>query len=273
MAEWTEGDVNANGIRIHYRRAGGEGKLPILLLHGITDNGLCWSRVARDLQDSYDVIMTDARGHGRSDGLQTGFSVDILADDAAGVGRALELGRAYVFGHSMGAITALAMAARHPDLARAIVLEDPPLVDTPPAGMEEEREALDRERRRRWALLMQLPREERLAQARAENPAWVDEELIPWAASKEEVSPEVTEHRALLAGYPWRETLARVACPILLVTGDPERQALVTPEVAGEAGRIWKDGVVARIAGAGHNIHRDRYEETMEQVRAFLRAH
>jgi pimeloyl-ACP methyl ester carboxylesterase len=50
MAGWSEGDVQANGINVHYYHS--DGLLPpsILLLHGITDSGLCWPRVAYDLE-------------------------------------------------------------------------------------------------------------------------------------------------------------------------------------------------------------------------------
>ncbi len=85
MTEWLEGDVYANGINIHYHRSNGDNKPSILLLHGITDSGLCWSRVAHELEGSYDIVMTDARGHGHSGGSATGFSIALLADDAAAV--------------------------------------------------------------------------------------------------------------------------------------------------------------------------------------------
>src|SRR5689334_11621176 len=130
MTEWKEGQINANGITIHYYRSGGDKKPSILLLHGITDSGQCWPRVAVDLEGSYDTIMTDARGHGHS-GASADFSIALLADDAAAVIRALGLEKPYVWGHSMGAITAATLAAAYPGLVRAVVLEDPPLRDEP----------------------------------------------------------------------------------------------------------------------------------------------
>src|SRR5205823_1964466 len=130
MTTSSEVNVQANGITIHYYRTGSDKKPSILLLHGITDSGLCWPRVAHDLEGGYDVIMTDARGHGHS-GASTDFSIALLADDAAAVIRALGLEKPYVWGHSMGAITAATLAAAYPDLVRAIVLEDPPLRDEP----------------------------------------------------------------------------------------------------------------------------------------------
>src|SRR5205807_8111357 len=74
MTALSEDNVQANGITIHYYCTGGDNKPSILLLHGITDSGQCWPRVAHDLESSYDVIMTDARGHGHS-GTSADFSI------------------------------------------------------------------------------------------------------------------------------------------------------------------------------------------------------
>ena len=68
MSEWSEGFIKANDLNIHYHRTGGTGKTPLILLHGVMDNGLCWTPVARDLQAQFDVIMPDARGHGLTGG-------------------------------------------------------------------------------------------------------------------------------------------------------------------------------------------------------------
>jgi N-formylmaleamate deformylase len=267
MAGWSEDNVAANGINIHYHRTGGD-KPAMLLLHGITDYGLCWTRVALDLQDRCDVIMTDARGHGGSDGVATGFSVPILAADAAGVIRALGLIRPVVFGHSMGAITAAALAAEYPELVSAIVLEEPPLRDSitpPPADFMQ---ALQAEFRSYRA----MSPEERTARGAALNPGWDPLEVEPWAQAKTQVTSGLMAHLGSFDKYPWRETLQRIQCPGLLITGDPARGSIVTPEIAREAVELWPNGQVARIAGAGHNIHRDRYEETMAKVNAFLEA-
>jgi N-formylmaleamate deformylase len=267
MAGWIEGKVTANGIGIHYRRTGGTGRPPILLLHGVTDNGPCWTRVARDLEGTYDVVMTDARGHGQSERIAGAFSIDLLAEDAAAVIRELGLEWPIVFGHSMGAITAAVLAADHLDLVRAIILEDPPIGDhlPPPDTGAAKFE---------WfADLKTLPREERLARAFREQPGWAEEEIIPWSDSKVEFDIEVYRNLSAFRRVHWRDVLARIACPVLLLSGDAERGALVTPDVANEAGRLAKNLEGVRISGAGHCVHRDRYVESMQQVCGFLRRH
>ena len=54
MGTWTDEQVPANGISVHYLRTGGA-RPPVVLLHGLTDNGACWTRLARDLEADYDL--------------------------------------------------------------------------------------------------------------------------------------------------------------------------------------------------------------------------
>ena len=101
MSEWSSGDVIANGIRLHYYRTGGD-KLPVVLAHGFSDNGLCWTPVARVLQADYDVIMIDARNHGKSEAPSTPGGSRAQGDDLAGLIVALGLKGPMAMGHSMG---------------------------------------------------------------------------------------------------------------------------------------------------------------------------
>src|SRR5947209_18319963 len=91
MTAWTEGDVQVNDITIHYYRTGDKNNPSVLLFHGITASGRCWSRMAADLSGSYDVIMTDARGQSHSGTSAAEVSIALLANDAAAVMRALGL--------------------------------------------------------------------------------------------------------------------------------------------------------------------------------------
>jgi N-formylmaleamate deformylase len=266
LAEWPDGYVHANGLDIYYHRTGGaaEGKPSLILLHGLTDNGLCWTRVARDLQAEYHVIMPDARGHGRTGGPLEDVSVSLLADDVVAFMDALGLDQPFLFGHSMGAITAMYLAAEYPDAVGAIVLEDPPLLDGP--RTEDEMQVRTESANANEA----RTREELMAQVRAENPGWADEEIGPWADSKLEFDPGVM---ALAFDLPWREVVSRITCPFLLLAAEPDRGALVTPEQTDHGLQLSQRGEAERITGAGHSIHRDRYPETMQAVRQFLAKH
>ncbi len=275
MSSWSDEYVRANGIRIHYYRTGGA-KPPLLLLHGITDSGLCWSRVAKALENDYDVIMPDARGHGLSDGPETGFSIEILAQDVAGLVQALQLQQPYILGHSMGASTTTTLAARHPAIPRAILLEDPAWRASVPASAASDKADPEHNSWLQWLLpLRAQPRAERIAVERARS-HWVDEELEPWADAKDQFNLAIVEHNdtdSRLRVTSWREDVPQITRPILLVTADPERGAVVTSEVAQEAARLWQHGEVVHIPNAGHNIRREQFEPFMAAITSFLQRH
>jgi N-formylmaleamate deformylase len=271
MASWTAGDVEANGIRLHYTRTGGAGP-PLVLAHGITDDGLCWTPVAEALASQFDVIMVDARGHGRSDAPEQGYGSLEHAADLAGVIAALGLHRPAVLGHSMGAATALALAGTYPDVPRAILLEDPPAwwmatPDTSPAS--EERRA----QMRRWlGEIKRKTREELIAEQRAAAPNWSEAELGPWADAKLRLSPNVLGafNASTAATVDWPAVLRRITCPALLITADPALGAIVTQESAAALQALVPHLRIAHIPQAGHNIRRDQFDRYMEVVRAFL---
>ena len=125
MPSWQSAHIEANGLKLHYTRTGGD-KPPVVLAHGFSDAGLCWTPVAEALAADYDIIMVDARGHGLSDAPAQGYGTAEQAGDLAGVITGLALKRPALLGHSMGAATILAMAGLHPELPGAILLEDPP---------------------------------------------------------------------------------------------------------------------------------------------------
>lgn len=127
MAKWFDGYVNSNGIKIHYYRTGGD-KPKVLFNHGAGDDGLCWTHVVKELENDYDVIMPDARGHGKSSNGKGDYSTQSRVSDLVGLIKELNLDHPIIGGHSMGADTTFHLAAEFPQIARAIFLEDPPLV-------------------------------------------------------------------------------------------------------------------------------------------------
>jgi N-formylmaleamate deformylase len=274
--EWFSGEVAANGITIHYSRTGGAdggGRPPLVLSHGATDNGLCWTRVARVLQAEYDVIMPDARGHGLSSAPEGDYGAGVRAADLAGLIAALGLRRPAVGGHSMGAGTALRLVADYPDVARCAVLEDPGLRDAPPGAADAAQQEARRARmRQEGAERRAMGREGVLAWIREHRPEWDEAEYGPWVTAQLQLSERFREAPRASDRPDWRELLPRVTCPVLLVTADPERGAIVTPEIAAEAQRLQPLVQVVRLPGAGHNVRREAFEGYVRAVRAFLDA-
>ena len=74
------------------------------------------------LEQDYDLVLIDARGHGLSDRAGPAFTPHLLTADAAGVIQALKLDQPHLFGFSMGAETAVRLAATHPGLVRTVIV-------------------------------------------------------------------------------------------------------------------------------------------------------
>ena len=77
------------------------------------------------LEHGFRVIALDHRGHGRSSAPLDSYAPEVLADDSADLLKHLDLERVIIFAHSMGCTVAGALAVRHPNAVRALVLADP----------------------------------------------------------------------------------------------------------------------------------------------------
>jgi pimeloyl-ACP methyl ester carboxylesterase len=269
MLNWMSADVVAHGTKLHYYRTGGD-KPPLVLAHGITDDGLCWTPVAEALAEDYDVIMVDARGHGKSEAPEDGYTLRNLAVELAGLIQALGLKKPFILGHSMGAITTLVLAGLFPDLPRAILLEDPPAFwgydGSAPKNVEVRRGLAN------WIQAnKRKTRDELLAEGRT-NAGWSEAELEPWVNSKHRFSPKVTEliHPADVVSINFPELLKHITCPALLMSADPQRGAASSPEEIAQLKEWLPNLQVAHFPGAGHNIRRDQFAGYLKVVKQAL---
>ncbi|HEV2769455.1 MAG TPA: alpha/beta fold hydrolase [Solirubrobacteraceae bacterium] len=145
--------VEVDGRSLHVERRGsGE---PLVLLQGLSGHSGHWGEAFLEaLARDFDVIAYDHRGTGHSSRVEGSFTLAELADDAAGLVRALGLEDAHVLGISMGGMVAQELALAHPELVRTLTLGctmfgGPRALFTAPAVLEEISEAVmsgDRER-------------------------------------------------------------------------------------------------------------------------------
>lgn len=266
MDAWRTGEVEVGGVRLHYARVGGGP--PLVLAHGFSDDGGCWASIAEALAGEYDLIMPDARGHGRSSAPEREYGPEAHARDLAGLIAGLGLERPLLLGHSMGAISIMTLAALHPGLPRAIALEDPP-----PWWMFAGPIAVDdgwRTQTRAWIAGFQSQSVDALVAARqAESPEWPPADLRPWVESKRRLSQNVfNNQRSAEAG--WRDGLRRISCPALLLTGDVERGAMVSPAQAEALRALLPQLRTAHLPGASHDVRRRQFAPYVAAVRAFF---
>jgi len=268
MTRWNAGNIEANGLNLHYYRTGGE-KPALVLAHGLTDNGLCWAPLVRTLEADYDCIMVDARGHGWSDAPDRGYTNAEHAADYATLIQTLGLARPALIGHSMGGGTSAQVAASYPNLVRGVVLEDPPWRPQGMMAPHEERRAHAEQWRADVIVNRTRPLDQLIATVRQRSPAWSADELDQWAPAKQQVSPQALDY-ALYPSTPWWELIGQISCPALLVTGDVAAGAIVDQATAAQISAMNPQIEVAHLAGAGHNIRREQFEAYVAAVQAFL---
>lgn len=117
--------VNVNGIRLSYAEEGSGP--PLLLISGLGANRLSWAPVVALLKDVFRCITFDNRGTGESDVPAGPYTMDLLADDAAGLIDALGLGQVNAVGWSMGGSVLQSLLIRHGGkLQRAVLLSTLP---------------------------------------------------------------------------------------------------------------------------------------------------
>ncbi|MBN2392709.1 MAG: alpha/beta hydrolase [Anaerolineae bacterium] len=274
LTHWTQSDLLVNGVRIHYTRTGQGDKPSLVLIHGFSDNGLCWTPVARALESDYDVVMPDMRGHGLSARVQLDDEVDMAADLAELI-NLLGLERPIVGGHSMGAGVTYEIGVRFPELARALILEDPgwrlswpePPAPSPDQPAENPIAA--------WA--KSLPgktMEELLEQYHQDHPDWSEEMIRLMCESKKQLDPTIADvmtKRRQVTRLDWMTTLPKITLPVLLITGNSELGGLVTLEAVEKVRELNPNVTIVTVPDVGHLIRFDRYTVFMDALRAFLK--
>jgi pimeloyl-ACP methyl ester carboxylesterase len=247
----------ANGIRIHYLRTGGD-KPPVVLLHGLLGGGACWTPLARALAADFDVVMPDARGHGGSSGPESGYRYDDLANDVVGLIGALGLSRPVLLGHSMGGMTAAVVAGRGGGLLRGLVLVDPTFL-----SLERQREVYASDVAAEHRRVLGLTKAALVAELRARH-GRRSAEIIELIAEAR-LHAQLAAFDVLRPPNPdYREVMRAVEVPSLLVIGD---SGVVTPAMVAEL-----PVRVEIVKDAGHGLPFDQPERLAEVVGAFLRA-
>lgn len=267
--ELHELDVIANGIQLHVYRTNSN-KPPLLFAHGRSDNGLCFWPIASQFADDYEIILYDARDHGKSDHPNSLTSLMDRADDLMALIAALGLQKTNLVGHSLGAVTVALLAGSHPDIPGCIVLEDPPTF----ALMAPDDSAQAQMLHQGWtefiATIQDKSIQDLVAMNRRESPTWPEAERKPWAQSKLQyrVRPLGEDRIDVLLG---NHIISQITCPTLLITADLEKGSLYPPEAAETLVAGLPNAIHVNIPDAGHNIRREQPDAFVTAVLQFLK--
>lgn len=249
------------------------GAEPVLLLHGLSAISSTWNSTVEHLTGGhraggYEVWTVDFRGHGRSGRAPGTYLIDGYVQDARSV---LDtIGRpTWIVGHSLGGVTAAAVAAGGTHQVTGVFLEDPPMFLNQPGVWETAP----------FAQLFTLIRDavRRLQDAGAPLDAFVDmvgNALTPSGAiAKDELTSDTVAQSALalslfdtgcfdtaidntvFAGY---DPFGPIPCPVTIVQADPTLGPAFLP---GDDTRVTTNSPHANVVvyeGVGHRIHGDR---------------
>jgi pimeloyl-ACP methyl ester carboxylesterase len=288
---WSDAFAYVNGVRIHYYHAKpAPGKPVMVMVHGVTDIGLSWTTLTWKLEDSYDIYMLDARGHGLSDPFTPSDNSETLVKDVVEFVRVMKFDKPILMGHSMGAATVMRIGGDYPDLAKAVIMLDPFIGSFPgarpggSAGNTGKSTTTEQPAQPtapdRLSLNMRGDPETLVAQnnykfedlvatGHRQNPKWDSVDIQYWALSKKQYhgayAPEIWE--AMRGPMNTGTSLAKIQVPALILKAD------ATPEVRKthqEGARVMQKGKLVHIDGAGHNLHHDQLARTVQVLKEFL---
>ncbi|MGH2496135.1 MAG: alpha/beta fold hydrolase [Ktedonobacteraceae bacterium] len=112
--------VRVNNIDMYYE-IHGEGE-PIVLIAGLNSDHALYKGILSQLAAKYKVIVFDNRGVGRTSKPDIPYSIDMMADDTAGLLNALGIAQAHILGTSMGGRIAVSLALQHPRQVKSLIL-------------------------------------------------------------------------------------------------------------------------------------------------------
>lgn len=285
---WSDSFAYVNGVRIHYYHAvPAPGKPVIVMVHGVTDIGLCWTDLSLKLQDSYDIYMLDTRGHGLSDPFTPSDNGETLILDVVDFVKVMGFKKPVIMGHSMGAATVMRVGAEYPDLASAVIMLDPglprkntgaaaPARPARPSGPPQRPQAApdplafsmmgDPE-----TLVKQnnYSFDDLVEKGHKDNPKWSDADVKYWALSKKQYHGPYTDAawQAMSGSMRTENSLAVIPVKSLILKADTSPEGRKTNE---ESVADLKRVKLVHVDGAAHNLHHDELERTIKEINSFL---
>jgi pimeloyl-ACP methyl ester carboxylesterase len=267
-----ERELRWRATRLRYF-VGGQGP-PLALVHGFAGAATNFAVLAPLLLERHRLVIPDLPGHGRSTALAAAPNLAGFADRVAAVLEQEGAVPAAVLGHSMGGVVALRLAARRPELVRAVVLAAAAGLSTSTRASEAFLAGMSvlRPGRRvgRWRhRIARSPRLRSLAfpaMSTADGAALSEQAALGFLAGPRLHTDVFSAARALVR-EDVRRDLERVTCPALVLWGARDRQVAVDDgfEYARRLG-----APVRVIPDCGHLLVGERADACRDAIERFL---
>ncbi|MBI4293986.1 MAG: alpha/beta hydrolase [Betaproteobacteria bacterium] len=265
-----------DNIRLHHLDWGGNGRHPVVLVHGVRLHAHVWNHFSRRFRDRFHIVALDQRGHGDSGwgAAAESYHIEDFYGDLRAVVEARGLSRFTLIGHSLGGVVSMLFAHRHHDQLERLVLVDVtagrPVV---PAGADLSR-----------ITETQPPREfdslesatDYVRQTMALAPRHMVEESVRCGIRRSDDGRYTWKYDPVLfrrrrpptAAMDFWQLVSSIPTPTLLQYGSHSR--VVTPELAARMAQTMPNCTVERIEGAGHALFTDQPEAFAASVERFL---
>jgi pimeloyl-ACP methyl ester carboxylesterase len=255
--------VEVAGARVAYLspEPAPDGAPPVVLIHGSGVSARYWRDQLEGLADVTRTVAVDLPGHGQSDPVPDP-SLEAYAEAVGGLIRALGLGPSIVVGHSLGGAVALTLAARRPELVRALVLLAS-CAKLPPwnAAIEQFFTALPGPVRR----LVFFASAKRLLFSPGAPPHAVRLALDEIRDCRLET---LRRDIAVARTMDVRDRAAAVKVPTLVIAGS--RDAITPPALSIALGEAIPQARVAVLDGVGHMVHLEAPGRVNDEIRALI---
>lgn len=262
----------------HYSILGTNQAKRIVFVHGLMAFAANWRKIANRLEDEFQCLIYDQRGHGRSFKPEFGYRTEDFAEDLYKITEELGWDRFHLVGHSMGGKNAIVFADLYPEKVITLTIEDigaevtPQVlgyyqrmlkaVPTPFVNREAVQNFFQNEFKNRFQ--SKEPNEvlSTFLQANIEEKP---DKSYDWRFSKQAIFDTVK------SGHQknrWHE-VSQLRMPTLLVRGEKshvfsheeyEKMLSTNSKIQG-----------VEVAGAGHWLHYEKYEEFVQILRDFIR--
>lgn len=238
---------------------------PVLLLHGLAGYAGEWNQTMSWLRETHRPVAFDARGHGSSERFPADVSRAAHLSDAVQIIGQLDLTPCVVVGQSLGGVTALLLAARRPDLVRALVLVEAGPAAGPPTASEALGAALAR-----WP----VPFDSREAAVQFfGGPSLAADSWADGLEQREDgLWPRfdigvITRTLANANSHSYWGEWEQVSCPVLILRA--ENGTLSREEMRNMVARNARAKAV-EVPSAGHDVHLDVPGEWQSLLTEFL---
>lgn len=229
--------------------------IPLVLIHGITSRWQPFQSLLPELSEKYHVFALDLRGHGRSSHTPGAYHLEDFTRDTYQFIAQQVQAPVVVYGHSLGALIGINLAAQQPQWVRALILGDPPLYhhDTLTQNTFWHSAFIEL-----LEFIASHPDHKEMDAWLAQNmPGMSAERRIERVRSLETLDPDVVRaviSNAQMEGVSLSILAPRVTCPVLLLRGNPRLGSALREQDVDFALTHFPSIRVLGMQTAGHGI-------------------